>query len=158
LDALGARRRLLVFARRRLRQHGCEELVEHAAPAKEDAKRLIEDERVLVALHQNRVQRPIEIFARPDTRGLDRGERIHDRSGPDRNAGRAQRAGEVDDVFGETAGLRVCSFRGCFHSSGSLRRPQLSAHLVDQLLHLAAFDPRDVVLILEQYAERVGGG
>ena len=38
----------------------------------------------------------------------------------------------------------------------SLRGAQLRAHLVDELLHLAGFDADDVVLILEQNAERVG--
>src|SRR5262245_25749584 len=38
----------------------------------------------------------------------------------------------------------------------SLRRAQLGVHLVDQLLGLAAFDAGDVVLVLEQHAERVG--
>src|ERR1700737_1529407 len=36
------------------------------------------------------------------------------------------------------------------------RGPQLRAHLIDQLLGFAAFEPDDVVLIFEQDAERVG--
>src|SRR3954471_16407118 len=40
----------------------------------------------------------------------------------------------------------------------SLRRAQLGLHLIEQLLDLAAFEPRDVVLILQQHAERVGHG
>src|SRR5262245_50579857 len=100
LDTLGAGRRLLVFPRRRLGQHGREQLVEHATPAKEDAERLLEDERVLVALHQYRMQRPIEIVARADARRLDRRERVHHRPGTDRNAGSAPGAGEVEGGFG----------------------------------------------------------
>jgi len=64
---------------------------------------LLEDERVLVPLHQYRMQRPIKIAARADARRLDCCQRVHHRPRTDRNAGRAQRAGEVDDVFGETA-------------------------------------------------------
>src|SRR5579871_6012590 len=40
----------------------------------------------------------------------------------------------------------------------SLRGAQLRAHLLDQLLGGTAFEPRDVVLVLEQHAERVGDG
>src|SRR5689334_2300222 len=39
-----------------------------------------------------------------------------------------------------------------------LRRPQLRAHLVEHFLGLGAFEARDVVLIFEQHAERVGDG
>src|SRR5262245_31917068 len=39
----------------------------------------------------------------------------------------------------------------------SLRRAQLGVHLVDQLLGLAAFDAGDVVLVLQQHPEGVGG-
>src|SRR5215471_12708512 len=37
----------------------------------------------------------------------------------------------------------------------SFRRPQLRAQTVDQLLRLGAFDAGDIVLVLEQHAERV---
>jgi hypothetical protein len=37
-------------------------------------------------------------------------------------------------------------------------RPQLRARLVDQLLGFAALDTRDVVLVLEQHAQRIEGG
>ena len=58
---------------------------------------------MLVALHEYRVQRPVKILAGADTGRLHRFERIDHRAGPDRNAGRAQRAGEVEDIFGEPA-------------------------------------------------------
>ena len=61
---------------------------------------------MVVALHEHRVQRPVEIVARADAGGAHRGERIEHRAGPDRNAGGAQRARKVDDVLGELA-LRV---------------------------------------------------
>ena len=83
------------------------QLLEIAAPAEEDAERLVEQERMLVPLHEHRVQRPVEILARADAGRLDRRERIEHRAGPDRNAGRAQRAREIDDVLGEAAGVRL---------------------------------------------------
>src|SRR5262245_52115901 len=110
LDTLRAGRWLLVLARRRLRQHGGKQLVDGAAAAEEDAERLLEDERVLVALHEYRVQRPVEIVARADARRRHRGKRVHHRAGTDRNAGRPQRAGEVDDVLGQPAGLAIATF------------------------------------------------
>src|SRR5258708_2533364 len=54
---------------------------------------------MLVALHEHRVQRPVEILARADAGGLERGQRIEHGAGADRNAGRPQRAGEVEDVL-----------------------------------------------------------
>src|SRR5262249_57278636 len=39
----------------------------------------------------------------PPARRFDRRQRVHHRPRTDRNAGRAQRAREMDDVFGETA-------------------------------------------------------
>ena len=95
--------------RRRLRQHHRQQLIDIAAAAEEDAKRLIEQHRVLVPLHEHRVQRPVKIVARADAGRLHRFERIEHRAGPDRNAGRAQRAGEVDDVLGEPAGAFLVS-------------------------------------------------
>ena len=64
-----------------------------------------------------------------------------------------KRAGEVNDVFGEAAGLLRHG-----NSPSYSAALQLRAHLVDQLLRLGAFEARDVVLILEQHAERVGDG
>ena len=90
---------------RRLRQHHRHQLIDIAAAAEEDAEGLIENERMLVALHEYRVQRPVKILAGADTGRLHRFECIDHRTGPDRNAGRAQRAGEVEDIFGEPAVL-----------------------------------------------------
>src|SRR5262249_22375482 len=39
-----------------------------------------------------------------------------------------------------------------------LRRAELRAHLVDELLRLCPFNARDIVLIFEQHAKRVGNG
>ena len=37
-------------------------------------------------------------------------------------------------------------------------RPQVRAHLIQQLLRLRAFDAGDVVLVLQQHAKRIGDG
>ena len=66
LDALRAGARLVLLARRRLRHHRGDQLVEIVAAAEEDAERLVEQLRVLVALHEHRMQRPVEILARAD--------------------------------------------------------------------------------------------
>ena len=100
LDALRARRRRLWRARRRARQHGGDQLLDIAALAEENAEGLIEQNRMLVPLHEHRVQRPVEILAVADLRDLHGFQRIEHGAGPDRNAGRAQRAREVEDVFG----------------------------------------------------------
>ena len=85
------------------RQHGGEQLVDIAALAEEDAEGLVEQDRVLVPLHEHRVQRPIEVLAVADARHLHGLERIEHGARADRNAGRAQRAREVEDVLGEAA-------------------------------------------------------
>ena len=88
---------------RRLRQHGGDQLVDIAALAEEHAEGLVEQNRVLVPLHEHRVQRPVEIVAVADARDAHRFERVEHRARPDRHAGGAQRAREVEDVFGEAA-------------------------------------------------------
>jgi hypothetical protein len=50
---------------------------------------LVEQQRVLVALHEHRMQRPVKILAGADAGGLHCRERIEHRARPDRNAGRA---------------------------------------------------------------------
>jgi hypothetical protein len=52
-------------------------------------------------LHEDGVERPIEILACPDPRRLDRRDRIDDGAGPDRQPGRPQRAPEVRNVVGQ---------------------------------------------------------
>src|SRR6185312_17034069 len=52
-----------------------------------------------------------------------------------------------------SAGIMTLPARGRL-----LGRPQLRFHLVEQLLDLGAFQPRDIVLIFEQHTERVGNG
>ena len=95
--ALSARRRGV------LRQHRGDQLFDIAALAEENAEGLVEQHRVLVPLHEHRVQRPVEILAVADARDAHALPAHRARAGPDRNAGRAQRAREVEDVFGEAA-------------------------------------------------------
>ena len=130
LHALGARRRFLVLARRRLRQHRRQQLVERATPAKEDAECLVEQQGVLVALYEHRMQRPVEIVPRADPGCFDRGQRIEHRAGTDRNAGRAQCAGEVNDVFREAAGLLRHHIN---FQSVTLRRPSEARAIASRL-------------------------
>ena len=65
--------------------------------------------------------------------------------------GRAQRTREVNDVLRQPT-------LGCGVRHNLLRRPHLGMHGVEQFLRLGALDPCDVVLILEQHAERIGHG
>ena len=115
LHALSAGRRLLILRSRRGRQHGREQLVDAAAAAKENAEGLVEQDRVLVAFHEHRMQHPIEILAGADAGSLDRRERVQHRTGADRDAGSTQRAGEVDDIVCELPALlrRHSAARNC---------------------------------------------
>ena len=99
LDPLRARPRFVALRRRHLRHHRGDQLVEIVAPAKEDAERLVEQLGVLVALHEHRMQRPVEVGAGADASDAQRIERIEHRPRADRNAGGAQRPREVQDVF-----------------------------------------------------------
>ena len=103
LNALRARRRRFRRGRQRFRQHRRNQLFDIAALAEENPERLIEQHRMLVPLHEHRMQRPVEIVARADARDAHRLERIEHRARPDRHAGGAQRAREIEDVFGKTA-------------------------------------------------------
>ena len=105
MHARGAGLRRVRLGRRRLRQHHRHELIDIAAAAEEDAERLVEQDRMLVPLHEHRMQRPVEIVARADAGRLHRFERIEHRARPDRNAGGTQRTREIDDVLGEAAVL-----------------------------------------------------
>ena len=103
LDALRARLRRLRRDRRRVGQHGGDDLLDQPALAEEDAEGLVEQNRVLVPLHEHGMQRPVEVVAIADARHLQGFQRIEHRAGPDRHAGRAQRTREVEDVLGEAA-------------------------------------------------------
>ena len=88
---------------RRLRRQHRQQLVEIGALPEEHPERLIEQHRMLVALHEHGVQRPVEILARADARRLHRFERIEHAPGPTGMPARAQRAREIDDVLREAA-------------------------------------------------------
>src|SRR5262249_38574390 len=79
---------------RRRRQHHRHQVVEKTALAEEDAERLLEDDRVLVPLHEHGVQRPVEVVLGADARRLHRRERVEHRARADREPSHAQRAGE----------------------------------------------------------------
>src|SRR6185437_95273 len=81
------------------RQH----LLDLAAAAKEDTKRLIEQDRMFVPFHEHRMQGPVKILTGADTGVLYGLQGIEHRARTDRNAGGAQRASKVEDVFGEPA-------------------------------------------------------
>jgi len=66
-----------------------------------NVKGLAEDQRVLMALHEHAVQRPIEVLARAEPCGIDRQGRLDHRSRSQRQAGLAQAAHEIGDVFGK---------------------------------------------------------
>ena len=53
----------------RRRRHHRHELIDVAAAAEENAESLIEQDRMLVPLHEHRVQRPVKIIAGADARG-----------------------------------------------------------------------------------------
>ena len=72
-----------------------------------------------MALHEHRVQDPVEILTRADARALDGCKGVQHCARADRDPGNAQRAGEVNEIVGELAALLAASFRG----------PQLRADL-----------------------------
>ena len=107
---------------RRLRQHHRQQLIDIAAAAEKDAERLIEQHRMFVAFHEYRMQCPVKVVAGADAGRLHRFQRIEHRARADRNAGGAQSAREVKNVFGEAA-VVLCHmpFR---RSSPRKRRPR----------------------------------
>ena len=48
-----------------------------------------------------------------------------------------------------------CKYSGARNQHNSLRGPKLRLHLIKQVFDLRAFQTRDIVLIFEQYAERI---
>src|SRR5580692_3851879 len=90
VHAGGAGLRRLRRPGRRLRQHHRQQLIDIAAAAEENAERLVEQHRMLVPLHEHRVQGPVKIVAGADASGLHRFQRIEHGAGTDRNAGGAQ--------------------------------------------------------------------
>ena len=115
LGGLRLRQRLLDPARRRRRlllgvirqRHRIQHVLPFLGGAEEQVERLREDQRVLVALDEDRFQRGEDVGAVADLDHLQRVQRIDHGAGPDRNAGGAQRAGKADDVVGHLAGRGI---------------------------------------------------
>ena len=101
----GARRRLGFFRVGRLghRRHHRDELVDETATAPENIERLLEDQRLLMLLHEDRAQRGAKIDAIADTRGVNRAHRVNHAARPHRQAGGAQGAREIKNVLGQPA-------------------------------------------------------
>ena len=82
--------------------------IQHVLPvlggAEEQVEGLREDQSMLVALDEDRLQRREHVGAVADLDHLQRVQGIDDGAGPDRNPGRAQRAGKADDVVGHLTG------------------------------------------------------
>ena len=72
--------------------------------AEEQVEGLREDQRMLVALDEDGLQRGEDVGAVADLDHLQRVQRIDHRTRPDRNPGRPQRAGKADDIVGDLAG------------------------------------------------------
>jgi hypothetical protein len=75
--------------------------------AEEQVEGLCEDQCVLVTLDKDRLQRGVDIGAIADLDHLQRVERIDHGAGTDRDAGRAECAGEADDIVGHVAGRGI---------------------------------------------------
>ena len=113
-DARGARRRLGLLGIGGLghrREHG-QQLVEEAALAPENVEGLMEDQIMLVLLHEDRMQGGAEILAVADARHLHRAHGVERCARAHRQPRRPQRAGEIEDVLRKAA--RACG-RGVVH-------------------------------------------
>ena len=72
--------------------------------AKEQVEGLRKNQRMLMALDEDRLQRGEDVGAVADLDHLQRVHGVDDSTGPDGNAGRPQRPGKADDVVGHLAG------------------------------------------------------
>ena len=88
---------------RRRRRHQSDHFLDQPLALPEDGERLIEQQRVLVPLHENRMESGAEILLDAKARRLDRRDGVENRAGADRHAGVAQSAREEHDVFSERA-------------------------------------------------------
>ena len=114
----------------------------------EQIERLLEDGRMLVSFDEHGFQRGEDILPTVDLDDFERLQRIDDRARPDRNAGGAQRTREA----------RMCR-RGSPWSMFAVRHERPSAFAdvaLPAFCQRVALQARDVVLILQQRAERVG--
>jgi hypothetical protein len=102
LDPARGRRRLFLGVVRQ--RHRIQHVLPVLGGAEEQVERLRKNKRMLVALDEDRLQRGEDIAAVADLDHLQRVQRIDHGARPDRNPGRAQRAGEAYDVIGYLAG------------------------------------------------------
>ncbi len=140
---------LLPCAARRDRRHLRDELFDQRAPPPEDPEGLVEQDAVLVPLHEHGMQRP------------DRSPRAC-RSAPPRRprSRREPRQVRPEDLRpARPARNRRCCPQDALHPGGRIRRslgcPQLALNPIEHLLGAAALHLLDVVLVFQQDAERV---
>ena len=132
---------------------------------------LVEQVALVAAVHEDRVECPVEVVARADTDRLGRLDRPDDLAGADRQAGGAQHAGEVHDIFRQATAAGVAAAAGPFRVGRGVERHGgvrsglaalgsahpveggLGANLVEDAHGFAAADAFDIVLVLEQRAE-----
>ncbi len=68
-------------------------------------ERLIEQLALVAPVHEDGMERPVEVAAVADADGLDRFQRLQHLARPDRHAGDAQAAGEMHDVGRQPAAI-----------------------------------------------------
>src|SRR5690606_37997244 len=75
--------------------------------APEHVKGLIENFALIAAVDEDRMQRPVKILPAADARRLDGGEGLDHPAGTHRQAGAAQRAGEMQDILRKSAAIDI---------------------------------------------------
>ena len=111
-DAACARfRRLRVRLAGRLRREHGDQLFDEALPPPENTERLVEQQAMLMLLHEDRVQRRVKVLAVADAGGLDRRQGVQHRARPQRHARVAQGAREMCDVLRQDAAACRLSFQ-----------------------------------------------
>ena len=110
---------------------------------------------LLVPRHQHRRQRFAKVGLVGHADRLDRGDRVDHLGRPHRQSGRAQHAHEVQHVVGQIAPRQQHRGTGA-SSSADQSVTALRLHLGDDPCGDLLRDGADVVLVLEQHAERVG--
>ena len=105
LHAARCRRRLLLGVVRQ--RHRIQHVLPVFGGAEEQVEGLREDQHMLVALDEDRLQRGVDIGAVADLDHLQRVQGVDHRAWADRNPGRAQRAGKADDVVGHMPGRGI---------------------------------------------------
>ena len=97
-----------------LRQEELHHALEELRVAPEDVEALVEQLALVAPVHEHGVQRPVEILAPLEADGLQRAKRLDHAARADRQAGGAERAGEVHDVAGEAAAAAPGALAGAW--------------------------------------------